>query len=184
VYRYNKSFYVVLQVHVQVFGVNGAELEVGVNSDGFLVDLTPPVMTEMADTRDGSRYQSDNNALNLRWNFEDWESGIKLYKVQILESYHGIKQTFWPITESYNVSYLLNPFDGKIQVSLGGLQMKNGHVYSLHVLALNQAHLSTTHETSGVIVDTTPPLKPKVCYNHLHFVSTIYQRLHRRPYCV
>jgi len=151
------------QVHVQVFGVNGAELEVGVNSDGFLVDLTPPVMTEMADTREGNRYQSDNTALNLRWNFEDWESGIKLYKVQILESYHGIKQTFWPVSGSYNETKPLNPNYGQMQVAINGLTMKDGRVYSLHVSAINQAHLTTAHETNGVTIDTTPPSTPKVC---------------------
>jgi len=151
-----------MQVHVRVLGVNGAQLDVGAKSDGFLVDLTPPLMTAMADTLDGRRYQSDNSEMQLSWNFEDWESGIEQYKFQIQESYHGAKQAFWPSGYPFKVIRPVNPSAGQIQTSVSDLLMKDGAVYSLHVSALNRAHLTTAHETTGVTIDTSPPSQPKV----------------------
>jgi len=150
------------QVNVRVVGVNGARLAIGVMSDGFLVDLTSPIMTAMADTLDGGRFQSDNSVMQISWNFEDWESGIEMYKFQIQESYHGVKQAFWPSDNSFKETRPVNPSAGQIQMSVSDLSLKDGATYSLHVTALNRARLSTAHETTGVTVDTSPPSQPKV----------------------
>ncbi|WAR20850.1 CRB-like protein [Mya arenaria] len=149
-------------VNFKVHGVNGADLEVDADSNGFQVDLTPPIMTEISDNDNGQSYQSDNTYLSLKWNFQDEESGISLYRVTIYESIFGNKQKNWPQTEQYNETKPVSPYNGRIHIVLDNLSLKDGHKYSLHVSALNGAKLSTSHETQGCTIDTTPPDLPNV----------------------
>ncbi|WAQ98196.1 hypothetical protein MAR_022569, partial [Mya arenaria] len=149
-------------VNFKVHGVNGAELEVDADSDGFLVDLTPPIMTEISNLDNGQIYQSDNSKLSLTWNYQDEESGIDLYRVTIFESKYGIKQKYWPNGKKYNETKPISAFNGRMQVVLDNLSLEDGSRYSLQVSAINGAKLSTSHETQGCIIDTTFPEPPNV----------------------
>ena len=150
------------QVHFSVHGVNGAGLSAYADSNGFLVDHTPPVMTEISDEENNQRFQSNSTAMNLRWDFRDDESGIKEYRTVIFETKEGIKQRFWPDHTSYDLMKQPSEYNGKMDVTVDRLGLKDGGKYSLHVTAINGALLSTAHESTGVIVDTTAPLAPKV----------------------
>ena len=162
-------------VHFSVHGVNGAELSAAANSDGFLVDHTPPVMTKMSDSETGSPYQSNKSAMHLRWTFKDDESGIKEYRTVIYETKHGVKQQFWPQHEPYNLTKPLSTVFAEMDVTLNEVSLKDGGKYSLHVTSINGALLSTAHESPGVIVDTTAPKAPKVNLMKLvHAVLTTY----------
>ncbi|KAH3708794.1 hypothetical protein DPMN_068253 [Dreissena polymorpha] len=150
------------EVYFEVHGVNGAELEAVARSDSFIVDHTPPIMTEISDNKDGNRYQADKSNLCLKWDFFDSESGIEKYRTVIYESRHGIKQKHWPASERYNETKPMNSFNGKMDSTLGNLNMEDGVTYSLHVTAFDGALLATAHESTGVMIDTTPPSTPKV----------------------
>ena len=149
-------------VHFSVHGVNGAGLNAASDSDGFLVDHTPPIMTEILDEEHNARFQSNNTAMHLMWNFRDDESGIKEYRTTIFETKEGIKQQFWPEHTPFNLMKPVSEYYGKVDVIVDELALRNGGKYSLHVTAINGALLSTGHESPGVIVDTTAPLAPKV----------------------
>ncbi|KAH3708682.1 hypothetical protein DPMN_068139 [Dreissena polymorpha] len=119
-------------------------------------------MTEISDNKDGNRYQADKTNLSLKWGFFDSESGIEKYRTVIYESRHGIKQKHWPASERYNETKPMNSFNGKMDSTLGNLNMEDGVTYSLHVTAFDGALLATAHESTGVMIDTTPPSTPKV----------------------
>lgn len=46
---------------------------------------------------------------------------------------------------------------------LHGLTLHNGASYSVKVTAINRAKMATAMESTGVTVDTTPPVILKVC---------------------
>ena len=150
------------RVHFSVHGVNGAGLSVNAESDGFLVDHTPPVMTDLSDEENNQPFQSNSTAMHLKWNFRDDESGIKEYRAVIFEMKEGIKQQFWPNHKSYNLMTPVSEYNGNMDVVVDKLGLKDGGKYSVHVTAINGALLSTAHESKGVIVDTTAPRAPKV----------------------
>ncbi|XP_052219885.1 uncharacterized protein LOC127837088 [Dreissena polymorpha] len=150
------------EVYFEVHGVNGAELEAAARSDSFIVDHTPPIMTEISDNKDGNRYQADKSKLSLKWDFFDSESGIGKYRTVIYESRHGIKQKHWPASERYNETKPMSTVNDKMDSTLGNLNMEDGVTYSLHVTAFDGALLATAHESTGVLIDTTPPSTPKV----------------------
>ena len=145
-------------VNFDVEAVNGAGLTVKNRSDGFKVDHTPPEMEFIRDTNTGQRYQSDATSLLLNWKFYDLESGIKEYRYFVFQMSQGMKTKFWPPSEKYRTMNLTRPFDGTtVRERLRGLSMQTGIKYSVHVTALNQATMASTHESQGVIIDTTPP---------------------------
>ena len=162
-------------VYFSVHGINGAGLSAVADSDGFTVDHTPPIMTEISDSDNSLPYQSDNTMLYLRWNFRDDESGIAEYRTLIYETKHGVKQKIWPQSSPYNVSVPESEIARRMYVILEGLALQDGGKYSLHVTAQNGALMTTAHESVGVIVDTTAPNTPKVIalcvppHTHVHF---------------
>lgn len=152
------------EVYFKVYGINGAENQIGTESDGFRVDQTPPVMTFISDNSQGLMYQSDNTQLQLEWEFYDSESGIDEYRTIIFETRYGVKQKYWPTNERNNITSPISPYSAKIQTSIKGLSLQDGVTYSLQVNALNGARLATAHETKGVTIDTTRPDAPTVRY--------------------
>ncbi|KAJ8312545.1 hypothetical protein KUTeg_009918 [Tegillarca granosa] len=142
-------------------GTNGAGLSVVVNSDGFLIDHTPPDMDFLHDTADGSRYQSSKDKLNLKWKFDDSDSGIKEYRFFINQMMHGIKSRFWPQHEQFTTTTPASQFQALMNKEINGLSLTDGAKYSVHVTAINGALMSTSHESEGVIVDTSPPVITK-----------------------
>lgn len=152
-------------------GTNGAGLSVEVKSDGFLVDHTPPNMDYLLDTPDGSKYQSSKEQLNIKWKFDDTDSGIKEYRYFINQMMHGTKSRFWPQQEQFVTAIPLSPFQSSMKEEMIGLGLTDGAKYSLHVTAINGALMSTSHESEGVIVDTSPPVMTKVLlFNKIYFM--------------
>lgn len=150
------------KIYFTVHGINGADLEVTAQSDGFNVDLTPPILTEISGSEQGVAYQNQKEELRLAWEFRDSESGIEEYRTIIYETKYGIKQKFWPTNDNFNSSKPLSPYVTKTEVTLSNLNMNDGALYTLHVTAINGALLSTAHETDGVTIDTTAPSAPGV----------------------
>jgi hypothetical protein len=124
--------------------------------------ISPCYIVGITDNDKATAYQSNNERLDVMFEFQDIESGIKEYRVVIYETRYGVKQKFWPKDSQYNIYNPASPSSTKISSSVDGLSLRDGALYSLHVTALNRALLASSHETNGVTVDTTPPQKPKV----------------------
>ncbi|XP_046375524.2 uncharacterized protein LOC124148470 [Haliotis rufescens] len=143
-------------VRVQVTAINGARLETPADSDGYLVDETPPNMIYIQDSQTG-KYQSDSTHIGVKWYFTDEESGILEYRYTIFEKIGGQKKRFWPKDETFAVIEV-----EKADIQLDFLPLTNGALYTTSVTALNNALLATSVESSGVLIDTTAPTVKKV----------------------
>ncbi|XP_046580894.1 uncharacterized protein LOC124288421 [Haliotis rubra] len=147
-------------VRVQVTATNGARLETQAESNGYLVDETPPNMMYIQDSQTG-KYQSDSSHLGFKWHFTDEESGILKCRYTIFEKIGGQKKRFWPKDETFAVIEV-----GKADIQLDSLTLRNGALYTTSVTALNNALLATSVESSGVVIDTTSPTVKKVSIHH------------------
>ncbi|XP_013400547.1 uncharacterized protein LOC106166509 [Lingula anatina] len=140
-----------------VRGKNGAGQMSAVTTDGYFVDLTPPVLNFISQSEEGLLYQSSDSYIYARWQYDDQESGILEYRVTVFQSYHGQKQRFWPYDQR-DKSYTMEDGEKQFIFNKSSLKLDNGAKYSLHVTAINRALLSANYETKGVTVDTTPPV--------------------------
>ncbi|CAG2187681.1 unnamed protein product [Mytilus edulis] len=139
---------------------NGALNSIVNDTDGFLVDLTPPKLIYIRDGTDDiqdAEFQSNITALSARFKFIDDESGIGQIKVQIFQQHHGIRAQILPVNESEWIDVPDDELD-KMQFSVHGLPLKQGGFYSMKIGAVNNAGMMAAFETNGVLVDTTPPV--------------------------
>ncbi|OWF46933.1 Delta-like protein 1 [Mizuhopecten yessoensis] len=149
------------EVGFVVTAENGAGLRADVTSDGFLVDHTPPVMNYIIDTENAKRYQSFNDHLDVSWSFEDGDSGIKEYRYFINKQHQGGKHKSWPANDAYETTHSALK-EGPVNLKIDQMTLVNGAMYTIVVTAINNALLSTSHESFGVVVDGTLPLLTKV----------------------
>lgn len=142
-------------IYSHVTAINGAGLSVGMKSNGFIVDLTPPILKYIHDTNDGRSYQSDFQTLSYSWNFLDQESGIKLYRLTVYEIYQGMQIKFYPESEDFISTTAEN-------ITLTGLSLMNGRKYFVEIVAINNADMPVSHKSEGVIIDTSVPVISQV----------------------
>ncbi|KAL3857351.1 hypothetical protein ACJMK2_012027 [Sinanodonta woodiana] len=147
-------------VYIDVLALNGADLWVRAASDGFLVDHTPPNVIFLEDSINGKKYQSDKSKLSLRWDFEDAESGIAEYRYVVNELYMGRHSAIVPRNGKFET--LIPSAASQVNLDLHTLNLLDGALYTVQVTALNKARLSSSHESSGIIIDTSPPSLSKV----------------------
>ncbi|XP_013394005.1 uncharacterized protein LOC106161555, partial [Lingula anatina] len=147
-------------VQTTVRGLNGAGLMSSTNTDGYSIDLTPPVLKYIIQSEDGLMYQASDSYIYGHWQYGDEESGILEYRVTIFQLYQGQKQKLWP-SDQHDETFTMMEAEPQF-VFNQSLQLINGAKYSLHVTAMNRALLSASHETTGVIIDTTPPKMKEV----------------------
>jgi hypothetical protein len=143
-------------VYFDVESFNKAGLSITVRTDGYLIDHTPPAMISIEDTMNGKRYQTNDNLLQLRWQFRDSESGIREYRYAIFEYFHGMKKRIWPKIDKY-LTIIPKSNSEPTELDFDKQHLMTGAKYSVHVTAVNNAHLSTAHESEGVTIDPTPP---------------------------
>ncbi|XP_078578634.1 uncharacterized protein LOC144863382 [Branchiostoma floridae x Branchiostoma japonicum] len=147
-------------VVVQLTATNKADSHVTAESDGFMVDTTPPVLHFLGDGAAAGmnkKFSSSLSFLSANWVFEDKESDLDHFQISVFETHGGRKQTL----------YL---GDSKEQIIAGSmvnwtspqLNLRPGRHYSIRVTAVNRAGLSSVHDTDGVVLDTTPPSMVKV----------------------
>lgn len=148
------------RVQFEVKSFNKAGLSVAVKTDGFSVDHTPPTLVLIQDNLFGNNFQTDDSLLKLRWQFQDTESGIQEYRYTVFETINGLKQQIWPTTAPYlSISPSLSTQSTEVDYTK---QLVSGATYSVHVTAINQAQLFTSHESHGVTIDPSPPVMLKV----------------------
>lgn len=143
-------------VYCSLKAVNKAGLSTSKSSDGYKVDLTPPTVVYLMDTENGLKYQSNDSVLYIKWNFLDPDSGIKAYKLVVFQHVAGQRFPVWPTNTKYHSIAVKRADDTEIRKQIQ-MNLKNGAKYSTQVTAVNNALLSTIHESEGVIVDITPP---------------------------
>ena len=148
-------------IYVKLTTTNGAETPTVIESDGFVIDQTPPSVKYLHDTMDGRRYQSDSTELHLKWKFDDPESGLKEYRYYIEDFYQGQGHKFYPQGQGYVTIPVINN-NITVDIVLQNLNMTNGHKYLVKVTAVNHADMPQSQESDGVIIDSTPPVLKKV----------------------
>ncbi|XP_035697583.1 uncharacterized protein LOC118430698 [Branchiostoma floridae] len=143
-------------VSVQLEATNQAMGSTMTSSNGFVLDLTRPVMVHLGDGAgpgEDRTYSADASCISANWIFEDTESGIKKYKISVFRKVAGTKRQIYP---ERGRTIELN---GKetFWTSPASLNLLDGSLYSVRVSAVNGAGATTVHETNGVIIDTSPP---------------------------
>eukprot|EP00058_Branchiostoma_floridae_P003025 XP_002588513.1 hypothetical protein BRAFLDRAFT_79466 [Branchiostoma floridae] len=143
-------------VSVQLETTNQAMSSTVTSSDGFIMDLTKPVMVHLGDGAEPGKdraFSADASRISANWIFEDAESGIEKYKITIFRKSAGTKRQIYPEREQKaEVDGTQNTW-----TSPANLSLKDGAFYFVRVTAVNGAGASTVHETDGLIVDTSPP---------------------------
>lgn len=142
-------------IFVEVVGVNGAGGHVGVNSSTVTIDLTPPELTTIVDGGDlmeDIQYQPSNASLMVSWEVSDTESGIYRILGNIFEVREGRRIRIYPDGGEGEVV----PVDPTLW-NVDGLELNSGSRYIPSLTFTNGAGLVITHESNGVIVDSTPP---------------------------
>nr|KAG5689777.1 hypothetical protein BaRGS_011578 [Batillaria attramentaria] len=144
------------KVHTELQATNRAGGQVSVESDGLLVDRTPPELVHLG-TVNKTLYQTRSDALDFTWEFRDPESGISEYRCVVLEVFQGTKSRFWPDHQDFHSVQLNETSSTSQRLHLEGLSLMNGGSYSLKVTAVNGAKVATAGESGVVTIDTTPP---------------------------
>ncbi|KAI8516764.1 hypothetical protein Bbelb_053450 [Branchiostoma belcheri] len=142
-------------VTVQLEATNQAKDSTVTSSDGFIVDLTKPVMVHLGDgTEPGQdrEFSADASRLSANWIFEDSESGITKYKISVYKA-GGTRRQIYP----ERARYIELSNKQTSWTSPASLDLSDGARYFVRVSAVNGAGAATVHETDGVIVDTSPP---------------------------
>ena len=150
-------------VQVEVKATNKAGSSVAVMSDGLVVDHTPPDLISLG-TAAGTPFQQSDASLHFKWEFQDLESGLSEYRYVVHQLLHRTKTKFWPAGSVDHHSLKLSPTSSNSSQSLHlqGLTLTNGATYTLKVTAINGANMAAVEESSGVTVDTTPPVIEQV----------------------
>ncbi|KAI8514390.1 hypothetical protein Bbelb_087140 [Branchiostoma belcheri] len=140
------------QVFVNLNVTNRALGVTTLQSDGFVLDLTPPVLKYLRDGLDSDKdaqYSSSTTELTANWKFVDEETGVDYIELQVYQKHGGTRS---PLGESVTL-------DGAVQnwTSTEPLSLNIGALYTVKVHAINAAGLTAVHETDGVLIDPTPP---------------------------
>ena len=139
--------------------VNGAGLSDTVLSNGYKIDVTPPVLTSIVDGLQAESdlyYQSSTSSLSALWSAYDTESGIAQVLITYFRVSEGVKTRVYPDPNFEDDPTLLLPTSSTNHTA-PGLTLINGAKYIASITLRNGAGLSSTYETDGVFIDSTPP---------------------------
>ena len=139
--------------------INGAGLSGTVSSNGYKIDVTPPVLTSIVDGLQAESdlyYQSSTSSLSALWSAYDTESGIAQVLITYFRVSEGAKTRVYPDPNFEDDPTLLLPASSTNHTA-SGLTLINGAKYIASITLRNGAGLSSTYETDGVFIDSTPP---------------------------
>ena len=145
--------------YVNVTGVNGVSLETTVQSDGFIVDTTPPLCSPVWDGKGDYlhdvEYAPSSSKRAISWVCYDSESPIVGYRFSVKNMRtNGYVIPFYVLKTPVNSS-------GSAFITGGGRILANyeeGQSYTVGIEALNSVGLKTVNWTNGVAIDSTPPV--------------------------
>ncbi|CAH1802680.1 unnamed protein product [Owenia fusiformis] len=142
-------------IYVEMNTTNGAISTITTVSTGVTVDLTAPEVQYLNDgtiPRTDAQFSSSLVELSANWLFLDSESGINHHQFTVYELHGGNKRQLFPIGDE------LLTLRADVNVySATDLNLKPGALYNIRVSAVNNAGLTTVHNTDGVKIDPTPP---------------------------
>ena len=144
---------------VNVTGVNEVALETTVQSDGFTVDVTPPICSYVWDgpgsyLHDVEYAPSSSNRI-ISWICFDGESPVVGYRFAV---------------KKWNTNEYIIPFyelksrvksSGSALITGGGrhrVVFEEGQRYTVGIEVLNAVGLKTVNWTNGLLIDSTPPV--------------------------
>ncbi|KAL5013969.1 hypothetical protein ScPMuIL_008239 [Solemya velum] len=136
--------------------VNGAMESIEAETDGVVVDLTPPKLVHFGDGLSSGadrEYQVETDSVSANFQFIDEESGLVFFKFQVFQHFQGSSHKIHPETDEWEE--VRDPNQNSFTKS--NLSLKSGARYSIRVGAVNGAGFVVTFQTNGVIVDATPP---------------------------
>ena len=144
--------------YVNVTAVNSVGLEATIQSDGFAVDTTPPICSQVWDGRsnypDDTDYAPSSNRFIISWVCYDNESPIVRYQFSVRDV-----QTREYAIPFYTLKTHVNS-TGSAVITGGGRMIASfieGHTYQSGVEVANAVGLKTIKWTDGVTIDNTPP---------------------------
>ena len=138
---------------VSVEATNYVGLRSSATSDCTTFDGTPPVQGTVYHGKDGlnQEVQSGSTVLSATWfGFEDTESPIKYYSWSV-----GTSPGSYDVMPWSNVGH-------RTTGTISGLSLQHGKMYFVNVEATNEAGLSQSAESGGVLIDVTGPVSGQV----------------------
>ena len=145
--------------YVNVTAVNGAGLDATKQSDGFIVDTTPPICTKIwdgkGDDKDDVEYASSSKPLTVSWVCYDTESPAVRYRLSVRDMKTGdYVIPFYPLkTRVTSSGSAIIKGEGQMLT-----KFKEGHTYSSGIEIVNAVGLKMVNWTNGVTIDSTPPV--------------------------
>ena len=144
---------------VNVTAINGAGFKATVESDGFVIDGTPPVCSSVWDGKEGYEndieYAPSQSKRIISWICHDKESPIVRYRFAVRNLGTGD-----PVIPFYALKSALNSSGFAIITGGGRLTPKyeDGHMYAVGIEVTNAAGGRAVNWTNGVLIDSTPPV--------------------------
>ncbi|KAJ7389340.1 hypothetical protein OS493_032197 [Desmophyllum pertusum] len=145
--------------YVNVTAVNGVGLEHTVQSDGFTVDTSPPICSQVwdgkSDLQHDVEYAPSSSKLIISWVCYDNESPIVRYRFSVKNL-----RTNEYVIPFYALKTLVNSSGSAIITGGGRITVKyeEGQSYHVGIEAVNAVGLKTVNWTNGVVIDSTPPV--------------------------
>ena len=154
------------RIAVEIEAVNGAGNSVTMTSNGYVIDLSPPLVSNIVDGLDVAsdlEFQNETTSLTASWSaVYDLESGIVRIEGAIFQLIGGRKSLVYPDPISSGAETVLIPFNQNFWEVDGFLPLEPGSRYVAVVTFTNGAGLQARYETNGVLVDATPPFVESV----------------------
>lgn len=145
--------------YVNVTAVNRVGLEATKQSDGFVVDTTPPMCSQVWDGRgsyhDDQEYAQSSSRFVISWICYDRESPIVRYRFSVKDmntTEYAIP--FYSLKTTFNSS-------GSTAITGGGrvsAKYVEGHKYTSGIEITNAVGIRNVYWTNGVTIDSTPPV--------------------------
>jgi len=145
--------------YINVTAVNGIGLETTRKSDGFLVDTTPPICSQvwdgLGDYQHDKEYAPSSSRFLISWVCHDNESPIVRYRLSV-KNVHTSDYVipFYALRTHVNSS-------GSAFISGGGRsnpRFVEGHTYAGGIEVINAVGMKMVYWTNGVLIDSTPPV--------------------------
>jgi hypothetical protein len=147
-------------VYATVEGINNAGIGVNSSSDGYLIDITSPLVQYLIDGSDvmqDTNYQSSTTSLSASWSVYDLESSISDIRIAIFQvDSEGNKVRIYPNPEFEDITYKSLPVTSS-NFTVDELDLSHGSTYIFSVLLTNRAGIQAAYETNGVQIDSVPP---------------------------
>ena len=145
--------------YVNVTAVNGVGLGMTEQSDGFIVDASPPICSQVwdgkGDYQDDQEYASSSSRSVISWVCYDNESPIVRYRFSV-KDVHTLEHAI----PFYASKRRVNSSAPAIISGRGRINPRflEGHTYAGGIEITNAVGMKTVYWTNGVTIDSTPPL--------------------------